>query len=63
MQEKCTWDIRDHDLIRHNFDYRCRARLSDILRRVRLGWIARGRRSHWIDEEVFKELIVYWNSD
>lgn len=34
-----------------------------MLRCVRLGWEQQAIRPYWIHQEVFVELLIYWDSD
>src|SRR4051812_32406266 len=63
LQEKCVWHTLDDELVEINFRKRASARLSDMLRRARLGYEERGIKPHWMGENMFKEMLVYWKSD
>ncbi|XP_058751163.1 uncharacterized protein LOC131624218 [Vicia villosa] len=63
LQEKCVWHTLDDELVEIIFRKRASTRLSDMLRRARLGYEERGIRPSWMDENVFNEMLVYLKSD
>ncbi|XP_058780985.1 uncharacterized protein LOC131655094 [Vicia villosa] len=63
FQEKCVWEPMKERQIKKNYYGRTARRLSDMLRRVRKRWELHGIRPSWIGEEIFRELLKYWESD
>lgn len=44
------------------FKKRALAPLSDMYRRAIIGWEEKGIRPPWMNVDVFKEMLDYWNS-
>lgn len=57
------WEPMKERLIKKNYYGRTARRLSDMLRRARKRWELHGIRPRWIGEEIFQELLKYWESD
>ncbi|XP_039685709.1 uncharacterized protein [Medicago truncatula] len=62
FEMKCTWNPRYYAQIRRNFHIRASARLSDMLRHVRLRHETAGKRPYWIGEPLMRQLVDYWGS-